>query len=105
LRILLAGQVIAAAAGSQLHLMTMTGRERSAAVQLVFSAVANAAAGAMLVTRLGPAGAALAAAAALIGWNAAMCVSILRHLSLLPGVLAACRPGSDQAKALRLETS
>jgi len=89
LRILLLGQVIAAAAGSQLHLMTMTGRERSAALQLVFSAVANAAAAAALVTRLGPTGAALAAAAALIGWNAAMCVSIRRHLSLWPGVFAA----------------
>ena len=89
LRILLLGQVIAVAAGSQLHLMTMTGRERSAALQLVFSAVANAAAAAALVTRLGSTGAALAAAVALIGWNAAMCVSVRRHLSLWPGVFAA----------------
>src|SRR5262249_7295475 len=32
LRILVIGQVMAAATGSQLHLMTMTGRERSAAM-------------------------------------------------------------------------
>jgi O-antigen/teichoic acid export membrane protein len=89
LRILLIGQVIAAAAGSQLHLLTMTGRERSAAVQLVVSVAANAAVGAALVSPLGPAGAALAATAALIGWNAAMGLSIRRHLRLLPGVFAA----------------
>jgi O-antigen/teichoic acid export membrane protein len=89
LRILLIGQVIAAAAGSQLHLLTMTGRERSAAVQLVVSVAANAAVGAALVSPLGPAGAALAATASLIGWNAAMGLSIRRHLRLLPGVFAA----------------
>jgi O-antigen/teichoic acid export membrane protein len=88
LRILLVGQVIAAAAGSQLHLLTMTGRERSAAVQLAASVAANAAAGALLVTSLGTIGAALAATAALIGWNAAMGFSIWRQFRLLPGVFA-----------------
>jgi O-antigen/teichoic acid export membrane protein len=89
LRILLIGQVIAAAAGSQLQLMTMTGRERSAALQLVASAMANAAIAVALVGRLGPAGAALAATTALIGWNAAMGLAIRRHLRLLPGLFAA----------------
>jgi O-antigen/teichoic acid export membrane protein len=88
LRILLIGQVVGAAMGSQLHLMTMTGRERSAAIQLVSSVVANAALGAVLVSRLGPTGAAVAATTALIGWNAAMALSNWRHLRLLPGVLA-----------------
>jgi O-antigen/teichoic acid export membrane protein len=88
LRILLVGQVIVAAAGSQLHLMTMTGRERSAAVQLVCSVAANAIVGALLVRPLGPTGAALAATTALIGWNTAMGLSIRRHLRLFPGVLA-----------------
>jgi O-antigen/teichoic acid export membrane protein len=88
LRILLVGQLVAAAAGSQLYLMTMTGHERTAAVQLVFSVVANAAVGAALILPLGPAGAAIAATTALIVWNAAMAFSVRRHLRLFPGVLA-----------------
>ncbi len=89
LRILLIGQVIAAAAGSQLQLMNMTGHERSAATLLLCSAAVNAAIGTALIRSLGPAGAALAATTALIGWNAAMGLSIRRHLRLFPGVLAA----------------
>jgi O-antigen/teichoic acid export membrane protein len=88
LRILLIGQVIAAAAGSQLQLMTMTGRERGAAAQMVASAAANVAVGAVLIGPLGPAGAALAATATLIGWNAAMGFSVWRHLRLFPGLFA-----------------
>jgi O-antigen/teichoic acid export membrane protein len=89
LRILLVGQVIAAAAGSQLTLMMMTGHERSAAVLLVSSVAANAVVGAALVSPLGPTGVALAATTALIGWNAAMGLSVRRHLRLFPGVFAA----------------
>jgi O-antigen/teichoic acid export membrane protein len=88
LRILLIGQMIVGAAGSQLHLMTMTGHERSAAVLLVSSVMANAAIGAALAIPLGPTGAALAATITLIGWNTAMALSIRRHLRLFPGVLA-----------------
>ena len=89
LRILLIGQVIVAAAGSQLHLMTMTGHERLAAAQLVVSVAVNAAIGAALVGPVGPTGAALATAMALIGWNTAMGLSIRRYLRLFPGVFAA----------------
>ncbi|MGH7087394.1 MAG: polysaccharide biosynthesis C-terminal domain-containing protein, partial [Stellaceae bacterium] len=89
LRILIIAQMIAAAAGSQMQLMTMTGRERTAAAQLVGSVAANAAVAAALITPFGPTGAALAAAIALIGWNAAMGLSVRRHLGLFPGVLAA----------------
>ncbi|MGH7074242.1 MAG: oligosaccharide flippase family protein [Stellaceae bacterium] len=89
LRILVIGQVIAAMAGSQLHLMNMTGRERSAAVLIVCSTLALAAVGAALISALGVTGAALAATVALVGWNAAMSVSIWRHLRLLPGMIAA----------------
>jgi O-antigen/teichoic acid export membrane protein len=88
LRILLIGQVIVAAAGSQLHLLTMTGHERNAAVLLASSVAANAAIGAALVIPLGPTGAALAATTALIGWNTAMAFSVRRYLRLFPGVLA-----------------
>ena len=99
LRILIVGQVIAAAAGSQLHLMNMTGRERSAAVLLASSGAAvNAALGAALVTGLGLTGAALAATMAVTGWNAAMGLSIRRHLRLLPGILG---PGRTRHGSLR----
>src|SRR5262249_39617288 len=89
LRILLIGQMVVAGAGSQLHLMTMTGRELSVAIQLVSSVVANAVVGTALIGHLGPTGAAIAATAALIGWNVAMALSIRRHLRLSPGVLLA----------------
>jgi O-antigen/teichoic acid export membrane protein len=69
--------------------MNMTGRERSAAMLLIFSAALNAAVGMALIGSLGLEGAAVAAAIALIGWNLAMGISIWRHLQLLPGVLAA----------------
>lgn len=88
LRILLIGQMICALAGSQLQLMMMTGRELGAAVNLVSSAVANAGMGAVLIRLFGPAGAAIAATTALIGWNAAMGMSIRRHLHFFPGVFA-----------------
>lgn len=89
LRILVIGQLASAAAGSPLQLMTMTGRERSAAVQLICTVLVNGALAAALVGALGPTGAALSATAALIGWNAAMALSIWRHLRFLPGVFAA----------------
>lgn len=88
LRILMVGQLIAATAGSQLHLMNMTGHERGAAALLVGSAATNAVLAAVLVGPFGPTGAALAATTALILWNAGMALSIWRHLQLLPGLLA-----------------
>ncbi len=65
-------------------------------MQPVASIAVNAALGAVLVSRRGPAGAALAAIAALIGWNMAMGLSIPRHLRLFPGVLA---DGPDKSAA------
>jgi O-antigen/teichoic acid export membrane protein len=89
LRILLVGQVMVAAAGSQLQLMNMTGNEGLAAKLLVFSAIANAGIAATLVGALGTTGAAIAGTTAMIGWNAAMAMAIWRRLRLLPGVLSA----------------
>ena len=89
LRILMAGQLLAAAAGSQLHLMNMTGHEPTAARLLVASAAANAVIAVAVVSPLGSTGAAVAAVVALIGWNAAMAIANWRYLRLLPGVLAA----------------
>ena len=91
LRILLVGQVLAASAGSQLYIMTMTGHERSAAVLLARCAAVNAGASAVLVGMFGLIGAAIGTAVSLIIWNMAMAVFLWRRLNLLPGVLAVFR--------------
>ncbi|KFC70978.1 Exopolysaccharide biosynthesis protein [Bosea sp. LC85] len=88
LRILLVGQVLVAAGGSQLHVMTMTGHERSAAVLLVSSTIVNLAASGALVALIGLNGAAIGTAATLILWNLAMATFLSRRLGLKAGVLA-----------------
>ena len=87
LRILLVGQVFAASLGSQLHVMNMTGHERSAAAILIASTVVNAFVSVVMIHEFGLTGAAIATTLALIVWNAGMAVFIWRHLELLPGVL------------------
>jgi O-antigen/teichoic acid export membrane protein len=87
MRILLVGQIIAGAAGSQLYLMTMTGHERAAAVLLILSTLAGAVGSLVLINLIGLAGAAIAATAAVVVWNAAMALFIRYSLRLLPGVL------------------
>ncbi len=88
-RILLVGQVLAAAGGSQVFVLTMTGRERAAAMMLTASTLGNALLGVGLIKLLGINGAAIAASVSLIGWNVGMAVFIRRHFGLRPGVLAA----------------
>jgi O-antigen/teichoic acid export membrane protein len=87
LRILLVAQVIAAAYGSQLLVMTMTEHERGAAVLLILSAAVNVLASVAFISLLGLTGAAIATSVALIVWNTAMAFFISRYLRLLPGVL------------------
>jgi O-antigen/teichoic acid export membrane protein len=91
LRVLLISQVMAASAGSQLYVMTMTGHERSAAVLLVCCAMVNAGASAVLVGMFGLTGAAIGTAVSLVVWNVAMALFLRRRLNLLPGVLAIFR--------------
>jgi O-antigen/teichoic acid export membrane protein len=91
LRVLLISQAMAASAGSQLYVMTMTGHERSAAVLLVSCAMVNAAASAVLIGTFGLAGAAIGTAVSLVVWNVAMALFLWRRLNLLPGVLAIFR--------------
>jgi O-antigen/teichoic acid export membrane protein len=91
LRILLLGQLIAAAAGSQLFLMTMTGHERKAAMLLLSAAALNALLSVPLIRLVGLTGAAVASTIVLIAWNVAMAYSISRHLHILPSVLALFR--------------
>jgi O-antigen/teichoic acid export membrane protein len=88
-RILLVGQVLASTAGSQLFIMTMTGRERAAAAILSATAAGNALLGVGLIRFLGLEGAAIAASASLVAWNVAMAVFIRRSFGLRPGALAA----------------
>ncbi|MBV9974594.1 MAG: oligosaccharide flippase family protein [Hyphomicrobiales bacterium] len=87
LRILLIGQVFAASVGSQLHVMNMTGHERSAAILLITSTVVNALVSVVMIHQFGLAGAAIATTLTLILWNAGMAIFIWRRLELLPGVL------------------
>src|SRR5437899_3830306 len=88
LRILLISQVIAASAGSQLYVMTMTGHERSAAVLLVSCAMVNAGASAVLIGMFGLTGAAIGTAVSLVVWNVAKALFLWRRVNLLPGVFA-----------------
>jgi O-antigen/teichoic acid export membrane protein len=97
LRILLVSQVMAASAGSQLYVMTMTGHERSAAVLLVCCAIVNAGASAVLIGMYGLAGATIGTAVSLVVWNVAMALFLWRRLNLLPGVLAIFRIPLEKA--------
>lgn len=100
LRILLIGQMMTAAAGSQLHVMTMTGHEPSAAKLLVSSAVGNMVASAGLISLFGVNGAAMGTAATLIVWNLAMAVFLWRRLSLTPNMLATFRLGLAKTRQI-----
>lgn len=91
LRLLLLGQVIAAGAGSQLFLLTMTGHERSAAWLMLVNAVVNAALCAVLIHLFGLIGAAIGATVTIIVWNAAMALLIRRLLHVAPSAFAAFR--------------
>jgi O-antigen/teichoic acid export membrane protein len=91
LRILLIGHVFAASLGSQLHVMTMTGHERGAAVLLVTSTAVNAVMSTAFIHQFGLTGAAIATAITAIGWNVAMAIFNWNQLELLPGTLGLLR--------------
>lgn len=101
LRILLLGQVIAAAFGSLLLIMTMTEHERGAAVLLILSAATNILASVAFIYWLGLTGAAIASSAALIIWYVAMAIFIFRCLRLLPGVLGLLVPSREENATAR----
>ena len=93
---LLIGQVVAAAFGSLLLIMTMTEHEWSAAALLILSAVFNILASVAFIYWLGLTGAAIASSAALIIWHIAMAFFVFRYLRFLPGVLGAFVSGRPQ---------
>lgn len=103
IRILLVGQVVAASAGSQMFVLTMTGHERAGALILVFVAMLNALLSALLIGSMGQTGAAIAATTALIAWNVGMAVFIRLRVGLAPGVWPVTRsrawPGAFCAEA------
>lgn len=103
--ILVAGQLVAAAAGPQQHLLTMTGHERAAAAIFLASAVGNFAACVVMIDLLGMVGAALAMTAATVAFNVAAAVAVARYLKLEPGLviaignMAKSRPNHAQGPA------
>jgi O-antigen/teichoic acid export membrane protein len=99
-RLLVLGQLLAAAAGPQLALMTMTGHERAAAALIAAFAAANIVACLAIIPHYGADGAAAATAATLCAWNVAMAVYIRKRLRLRPGPFAAAaelRQGATSA--------
>jgi O-antigen/teichoic acid export membrane protein len=89
MRILVIGQLLIAAFGSQLHVLAMTGKEVTAAALLTSSAALNLAATLALAPALGLEGAAIAATAVAALCNLALAAAIYRQVGLLPGVVDA----------------
>ena len=87
--ILIVGQILAAATGPQLNLLTMTGHQWAAAVILVVGAVINIAACAVGIALFGAIGAAVATATTNVAWNAAMAIYLYKRVNMLPGLLSA----------------
>jgi O-antigen/teichoic acid export membrane protein len=88
IRILLAGQILSAAFGSQMFLMTMAGHEYMAAGMLIGATSVNAIAGLALIRLVGLTGAAISTSVALVIWNISMSAFIWRRLGIVPGVWA-----------------
>jgi len=91
-RILVVGQVIAAAFGSQLYVMTMTGEQSRAAAIIVATVSVNFLLTIWLTRSLDGAGAAAATATTLVLWNAAMAFYIRRRLHLWPSLIGFIAP-------------
>jgi O-antigen/teichoic acid export membrane protein len=91
-RFLLMGQVIAAAFGSQLYVMTMTGEHTWAAAIIVATVTVNLFLTILLTDQFGGAGAAAATATTLVLWNAAMALFIRCRLSLWPSFIGLIAP-------------
>lgn len=87
--VLVVGQLVAAAAGPQQHLMTMTGRERAGAVMHAGGALAGLALCFALTGPFGILGTAFAITTGVVVWNLAMAWFVFARLGLRPGLLAA----------------
>ena len=98
-RILVLGQVLAAAYGPQQHLITMTGHERAGAVIVAVCAGLSLAGCLLTIDSFGIKGAALATALALVGWNIAMSIFIHKALHLVPGLVGSFKAMSRRSCA------
>jgi O-antigen/teichoic acid export membrane protein len=97
--IMIVGNVLVAASGSQVYMLTMTGHERAAAFLAVLGTAVSLGLSALLIPRLGLNGSALASAGSLLIWNGAMACVIWKYLGQLPGVFAAlCVPSAAAEK-------
>jgi O-antigen/teichoic acid export membrane protein/SAM-dependent methyltransferase len=85
-RILLIGQLVAAAFGPQQQLMTMAGRERTAAATLIVGATVNVFATIAANRLWGMTGAAAATAASLIAWNLTLAILMRSRQQIGPGL-------------------
>ena len=90
--VLVLGQVAAAAAGPQQHLLTMTGHERQGASLMVAAAAATGLGAAVLIIPFGMMGVAVATTLSMIGWNIAMAIFLSRRLKLRPGLACGGNP-------------
>nr|WP_281251228.1 oligosaccharide flippase family protein [Tropicimonas sediminicola] len=97
--ILVAGQLVAAAAGPQQHVLTMTGHEREGSRLMIAAAAGNVIIAAILYLILGMTGVAVAAALSMLGWNAGMMWCVHRRLGLRPGLASISgRPGGGSSQ-------
>jgi O-antigen/teichoic acid export membrane protein len=88
-QILVVGQILAAATGPQLNLLTMTGHEWPAAVGLAIGAAVNIFACVIGIALFGAIGAAVATAATNVIWNAAMVIYIYQRVNMKAGLFFA----------------
>ncbi len=97
LMVLVLGQLAAAAAGPQQHLLTMTGHERLGAALMTGAATGAVLGSALLSIPFGMMGVAAAMSVSMVGWNVAMAVVVARRLHLRPGL--ACWDGARSRDA------
>jgi O-antigen/teichoic acid export membrane protein len=93
LSILVAGQLLAIAAGPVGVLMTMTGHERKVTVAISLSFVCNVLLNALLIPIYNIEGAATSTAISLAVWNIIMLVWVVRHMRINPTLIG--RPIRD----------
>lgn len=86
--VMILGNILVAGMGSQIYILTMTGREGQAALLAALGTVVSLGSSIALIPWFGLLGSAWASAGSLLLWNLAMAAVIWRHLGQLPGVLA-----------------
>ncbi len=88
LRVMLAGQLVNAAAGSVGYLMQMSGHQDDIARVFCCSALMNIILNAICISTLGIMGAALATTTAMILWNVWLYILVVRKLEVHPSVIS-----------------